>query len=122
MNKFSKSILTPQDIYMGADDNTLYWVYGELQGFRKGFNIDLGIQNVAIKKSKLLYYPTVAAVNTSKAKIGDFVTLGENEKGKQEYYTNPEFPQLLSGDRASLTFVGEDKQGKVIWLGRMNLK
>jgi hypothetical protein len=65
---------------------------------------------------------TGAKINLKDAKVNDFVPLGADENGKQVYYTNPEFPQLLSDDYTNLTFIGENKSGKIVWLGRMELE
>jgi DNA-binding beta-propeller fold protein YncE len=94
-NKYSKANLTPQYIYLNKDNSELYWIYGEIKGFRKGFEIKTDIMgfggSVGISKSKLLFYPTVAKINLKDAKVNDFVPLGADENGKQVYYTNPEF-------------------------------
>ena len=74
-----------------------------------------------ISKKKLLYYPTVAKVDLSKGRISDFKPLGQDEKGKQLYFTNPEFPQLYVPG-SHLTFIGEDKVGKKIWFARLDLE
>ena len=121
MNKYSKSIITPSDLYVGKDKNTIYWVYGEIKGLRQGFTIDLIGYNATAVKKKLLYYPTVAKIDLSNGKISDFKALGQDEKGKQQYFTNPEFPQLYVPD-SHLTFIGEDKAGKMIWFSRMELE
>lgn len=125
MNKYSKSMVTPQDVYMGPDGQSVYWVYGEIKGMRKGFEMG-GIFEVAgvgtISKRKLLYYPAVAQIDLRAGTVNDFISLGADSEGKQKYYTNPSFPQLLAPNGSSLTFVGEDKKGSLIWLGRMNLK
>ncbi|MCP4441330.1 MAG: hypothetical protein GY810_20685 [Aureispira sp.] len=121
MNKYSRRIITPTDLYLGKDDNTVYWVYGEIKGFRKGFVFDLIGYVATVNKRKLLYYPTVAKVSLDQGKISDFTPLGQDEKGKQIYYTNPEFPQLYVPG-SHLTFIGEDKKGKQIWFGRLDLE
>ncbi len=125
-NKYSKAILTPQDVALSGDGKTIYWTYGELQGMRRGFDITGGFLELAgvgtLSKSKLLYYPTVARIDLESGTIGDFVPLGADEDGRQKYYTNPEFPSLISPDGSTLTFIGESKNGKEIWLGRMNLE
>jgi len=124
-NKYSKAYLTPQDVALSGDGKTIYWTYGELQGMRRGIEIG-GIFELAgvgtLSKSKLLYYPAVARIHLEAGTIGDFVPLGADAEGKQKYYTNPEFPSLISPDGSSLTFIGESKNGKVIWLGRMSLE
>lgn len=125
-NKYSKAILTPQEVALSADGKSIYWTYGELKGMRKGIEIGGGLLELAgvstLSKKKLLYYPAVARIDLIAGSIGDFVALGADVDGKQVYYTNPEFPSLISPDGSTLTFVGEDKKGKVVWLGRMNLK
>jgi hypothetical protein len=125
-NKWSKANLTPQYVYINEDGTVLYWVYGEIKGMRKGFEIGtdmLGFKgSIGVSKKKLLFYPAVSRIELANAKVGDFVPLGADAEGKQLYYTNPNFPQLLSPDQTSLTFIGENKQGDVIWLGRMKLE
>lgn len=121
MNKYSRAILTPMDLYMGKNENSLYWVYGEIKGFRKGFSIDLIGYNATVSKKKLLYYPTVAKIDLAKGTVSDFMPLGQDEKGKQRYFTNPEFPQLYVAG-SHLTFIGEDKAGKEIWFSRLELE
>ena len=125
-NKYSKANLTPQDVYINADGSILYWVYGEIQGMRKGFEIGTSIMgfqgSIGVSKKKLLYYPAVSRIDLANASVGDFVPLGTDAEGKQVYYTNPEFPQLLSEDKKTLTFIGEDKPGDVVWLARMPLE
>lgn len=121
MNKYSRSILTPTDLYLGKDNQSIYWVYGEIKGFRRGFTVDLIGYNATAVKKKLLYYPTVAKIDLSKGKISDFTPLGQDEKGKQRYFTNPEFPQLYVPG-SHLTFIGEDKAGKQIWFARLDLE
>ena len=123
-NKWSKAILTPQDVSMSRDGKTMYWTYGELKGMRKGSVFGGGIlelAGVALRKEKLLYYPAVARIDLSAGNIGDFVPLGAVD-GKQVYYTNPEFPSLIDPNGEHLTFIGENKTGKIMWLGRMPLK
>jgi hypothetical protein len=121
MNKYARTILTPTDLYLGKDDKTIYWVYGEIKGFRRGFSVNLIGYNATAVKKKLLYYPTVAKVDLTKGKISDFTPLGQDEKGKQLYFTNPEFPQLYVPG-SHLTFIGEDKAGKQIWFARLDLE
>jgi hypothetical protein len=121
MNKYSRGIITPTDLYLGKDGSTVYWVYGEIKGFRKGFTMGLIGYTATISKKKLLYYPTVAKVDLSKGRISDFKPLGQDEKGKQLYFTNPEFPQLYVPG-SHLTFIGEDKAGKKIWFARLDLE
>ena len=121
MNKYSRGIITPTDLYLGKDGSTVYWVYGEIKGFRKGFTMGLIGYTATISKKKLLYYPTVAKVDLSKGRISDFKPLGQDEKGKQLYFTNPEFPQLYVPG-SHLTFIGEDKVGKKIWFARLDLE
>ncbi|MFT4537357.1 MAG: hypothetical protein ACI9P5_004741 [Saprospiraceae bacterium] len=124
-NKYSKAMLTPQYAYCNSDGTALYWVYGEIKGMRKGLELSsdiLGMQGgVSISKKKLLFYPTVAKIDLANSTITDFESFGK-EGDKQVYYTNPEYPQLLSPDKKSLTFVGENKSGKVLWLGRFNIE
>ena len=38
-NKYSKAVLTPQEVALSGDGNTLYWTYGELKGMRKGLEL-----------------------------------------------------------------------------------
>ena len=125
-NKYSKANITPQDVYLNADGTILYWIYGEIQGMRKGFEIATDIGgfkgSIGVSKKKLLYYPAVSRIDLANASVGDFVPLGTSSEGKQTYYTNPEFPQLFSEEQNSLTFIGEDKPGKLIWLARMTLE
>ena len=125
-NKYSKGTLTPQYLYENADGSQLYWVYGEIKGMRKGFALTGGVLEIAgvgtLSKRKLLFYPAVAKVDLAKGTMGDFVPFGADADGKQLYYTNPEYPQLLTDDRSSLIFVGEDKKGSLVWLGKMNLE
>jgi hypothetical protein len=121
MNKYSRAILTPMDLYIGKNENSLYWVYGEIKGFRKGFSIDLIFYNATVSKKKLLYYPAVAKIDLAKGEISDFMPLGQDAKGKQRYFTNPEFPQLYVPG-SHLTFIGEDKAGKEIWFSRLELE
>lgn len=121
MNMHAKRLISPQDLYLGKDPNNLYWVYGEIQGFRKGFVFDFGFEQVTVNKRKLLYYPTVAKIDLNAGKIGDFQPLGQDAKGKQVYYTNPEYPQLYVPN-SHLVFVGEDKKGSMLWFRRMELE
>jgi len=123
MNREAKSVQTPQDLFVSADGQSLYWIYGEIKGYRGGFSltnfVDANLGMVA--KGKLLYYPAVAKIDLQKGTVGDFVMVGKGKDGKQHYFTHPNFSYVLSPDNASLTFVGEDKAGKKIWLGRMLL-
>lgn len=123
MNRHSKTFPTPQDMYVSEDGSSLYWIYGEIKGFRGGFAFAsfAGANIGTLSKSKLLYYPAVAKVDLAKGSIDDFVMMGQDEDGKQLYYTNPDFSYVLSPDNRSLTFVGENKAGTEIWLGRMPL-
>jgi hypothetical protein len=125
-NQWSKANMAPQEVALSADGKKLYWSYGELQGMRRGFELGGGLLemtgNSTLSKSKLLYYPTVARVDLAGGTIGDFVALGADDNEKQLYYTNPEFPSLISQDGTQITYVGESKNGKIIWLGRMNLE
>ncbi len=123
-NKWSKSMLTPQYVYVSPDNKSLYWIYGELAGFRRGLAITGGVLELAgagnIRKEKLLFYPACAKVDLASGDISDFVAFGADEDGKQRYYTNPNFPQLVTDD-GQLVFIGEDKKGKVVWLGKLKM-
>jgi hypothetical protein len=123
MNRYSKAYITPQDIYMSPDGNSMYWVYGEIKGMRSGLALTGGLLEVAgvstLAKRKLLYYPAVAIVNLAEGKIGDFVPLGRDAEGKQRFYTHPNIPQIFSPDGKYLTFIGENKKGSSVWLARM---
>ena len=123
-NKYSKAVLTPQEVALSADGSSMYWTYGELKGMRKGLELGGALQMAGVgtlSKKKMLYYPTVARIDLAAGTIGDFVPFGADNDGKQIYYTNPEFPSVVSDGGASVTYVGEDKKGKVLWLGKMNL-
>jgi hypothetical protein len=122
MNKWSKDIVTPMDIYLTPNGKHLYWVYGEIKGMRQGFSFGgvLGAAGVGtVSKRKLLYYPAVAKIDLENATIGDFTYLGADAEGKQVYYTNPNVGQIMSADGKKLIFVGEDKKGKMLWLAKM---
>ena len=112
MNKHSKSFLTPQQLVLSQDGHSIYWAYGEIEGFRGGFNLlNVGGASVGtVSKSKLLYYPALSKINLDNAKIGDFVMFGKDESGKQLYYSHPDFSHLISPNGAYLTFIGEDKK------------
>ncbi|MEZ4936964.1 MAG: hypothetical protein R2799_05170 [Crocinitomicaceae bacterium] len=119
MNNYSKSIITPQSMYITPNGKHLYWVYGEIAGMRAGFSFNFLGATAPVSKRKLLYYPAVAKVDLENATIGDFVFLGANAEGKQEYYTNPSVGEIMSADGKKLIFVGEDKKGKMLWLAKM---
>ncbi|MCH2043296.1 MAG: hypothetical protein MK212_04090 [Saprospiraceae bacterium] len=121
MNKYARRILTPQDLYLGKDDKSVYWVYGEIKGFRKGFTFDIAWETVTVNKRKLLYYPAVAKIELENQKINDFKALGKDARGRQSHFTNPEFPQLFV-DNSHLIFIGEDKKGSLLWFGQMELE
>ncbi|MCI5057788.1 MAG: hypothetical protein MRY83_16855, partial [Flavobacteriales bacterium] len=127
-NQWSKANLTPQDIVENENGSTLYWIYGEIQGMRQGldFGGGGGLLDIAgegtVSKRKLLYYPTVAKVDLGKASMGDFVPFGADAKGKQLYYTHPNFSHVVSSDYSKVTFIGEDKKGSVVWMGQMNIE
>jgi hypothetical protein len=80
-----------------------------------------GNASVTISKSKLLFYPAVSKIDLESGTLTDFIPLGADSEGKQKYFTNPLFPQLLSPDGSKLTFFGEDKKGSLVWLAQMNL-
>lgn len=77
--------------------------------------------NITISKSKLLSYPAVSKIDLASGTLTDFNSLGKDSEGKQNYFANPLFPQLLSPDGSKLTFIGEDKKGSLVWLAQMNL-
>lgn len=122
MNKWSKASLTPQYVYLSNDSKRLYWVYGEIKGMRQGFQMGGALEAAGVgtlSKKKLLFYPTVSEINLGQGTLSDFVPLGADKEGKQKYFTDPNFPQLLSPDGKHMTFIGEDKKGVVVWLARM---
>ena len=116
-NKWAKGSLTPQYAYCNKDASKLYWVYGEIKGLRRGFSVG----GMGLSKKKLLFYPTVGEIDLVKGELTDFESFGA-VNDKQIYFTNPNFPQLLSSDKKNITFIGEDKPGKVIWMGRFPFK
>lgn len=120
-NKHSRANVTPQYLYEVPETGNVYWVYGEIKGLRRGFEVG-GIYSAlgvgTLSKKKLLYYPAVAKISKD-GSIGDFLFLGTNDRGKPEYFTNPNVPQILSRDGKKLIFVGEDKKGKEIWLAKV---
>ncbi len=124
-NKYAKSSVTPQYVYENKEGTQLYWVYGEIKGLRGGINLTGGFLELAgastLSKRKLLFYPTVAKVDLDKGKMGDFIPLGADADGKQLYFTNPEFPQMMTKDYSNLIFVGEDKRGSLVWLAKMKI-
>ena len=116
-NKWAKRSLTPQYAYCNEDASKLYWVYGEIKGLRRGFSVG----GMGLSKKKLLFYPTVGEIDLVKSELSEFESFGAIDD-KQVYFTNPNFPQLLSPDKKNITFIGEDKPGEVIWLGRFPVK
>jgi hypothetical protein len=65
MNKYSKAISTPMDVYLSPNGKSLYWVYGEIEGMKKGFEFVGALESFgvgAVSKKKLLYFPAVAKV------------------------------------------------------------
>lgn len=123
MNSHSKAILTPQDLVLTEDGQSLVWIYGEIKGFRGGFEVatlDNGSVRT-ISKNKLLYYPAVSTINLDNGEVGDFKMLGQDAKGKQLYYAHPNFPYVLSPQGDHITFIGEDKRGTLVWLSKMKL-
>ena len=123
MNRHSKAFLTPQELVLSQDGHSVFWAYGEIKGFRGGFDLfSIGNASVGtVSKSKLLYYPAVSKINLDNAEIGDFFMMGQDQSGKQLYYSHPDFPYLISPDGNFLTVIGEDNKGSLIWLGRMEL-
>lgn len=119
MNKYSKSIVTPQSMYITPSGKSMYWVYGEIKGMRRGFSFNFAGATAPVSKRKLLYYPAVAKIDLENATIGDFVYLGADAEGKQIYFTNPNVGEIMSSDGKKLIFVGEDKKGKMLWLAKM---
>lgn len=123
MNSHSKAILTPQDLVLTEDGQSLVWIYGEIKGFRGGFEVatlDNGSVRT-ISKNKLLYYPAVSTINLDNGEVGDFKMLGQDAKGKQLYYAHPDFSHVLSPQGDYITFVGEDKKGTLVWLSKIRL-
>jgi hypothetical protein len=124
MNKYSKRYRTPQYLNLSGDAKSLFWTYGEIKGMR-GLELmpsnGSGNASVTISKSKLLFYPAVSKIDLESGTLTDFIPLGADSEGKQKYFTNPLFPQLLSPDGSKLTFFGEDKKGSLVWLAQMNL-
>lgn len=116
-NKYAKANPAPMDIFLGPDAQSLYWVYGEIKGMKKGFGSD----ELTISKRKMLYFPAVTKVDLSSASISDFTYLGADSEGKQKYYTNPAVKPIMSSDGKKLIFVGEDKPGKLVWVAKMAL-
>ena len=122
MNLAARSDLTPIDLYLGKDPNTVYWVYGEIQGNRPAWDVDSDLANSATAvKAKLLYYPTVAKINLEDGAVTDFTPFGVDESGQQRYYTHPHIPQFYVPG-SHLTFIGEDKAGQSVWFGRLELE
>ena len=124
MNKYSKRYKTPQYLNLSGDAKSLYWTYGEIKGMR-GLELMQSVGNsngnFTISKSKLLFYPAVSKIDLASGTLTDFNSLGKDSEGKQKYFTNPLFPQLISPDGSKLTFFGEDKKGSLVWLAQMNL-
>ena len=119
-NQYAKEMFAPQDLFISNDGTAIYWIYGEIDGFRKGWgNMTVNDELVTLVKRKMLFYSTVSIVDVENASLTDFYAIGTDEKGKQKYYTNPEYPYFLSPEGTYLNFVGEDKKGKEIWVGRM---
>ncbi|MEM9889060.1 MAG: hypothetical protein AAF849_24475 [Bacteroidota bacterium] len=119
MNRESKSMLTPQELILSPDGNAIYWIYGEIGGFKKNgiFSDDWS----KFSEAKLLYYPAVAKIDLGRGQMGDFTIIGQNDTGEQVYFSHPDFSHVLSEDGKQLLFLGENKSGNQIWLGQMNL-
>lgn len=126
-NQLAKSNPTPQNIYLNQEGTKIYWVYNEIKGNRRGITLNtdilggLGQISTVARKAKLLTFPAVSVVDLQKGSMSDFAYLGTNEKGNSEFFTFPGVPPQVSSDGKYLSFVGEDKSGKRLWLARMVL-
>jgi len=119
-NGDAKDIPAPQDICISADGKAIYWIYGEIEGFR-GDGYLLGNPFLKISKAKLLVYPAISKINAADGSIEDPVFIGTDEKGRPKYYAHHHLSHVVSADGNYLTFIGEDHSGSNIWLGRMKL-
>lgn len=124
-NKYAKANPTPQEVFENPEGTSLYWVYGEIDGYRKGLEIGGVLSAVGagtLRKEKLLFYSAVSKINLEQGKLTDFVAVGANAEGKQLYYMHPEHPYQLSADGKKITFIGEDKKGTEIWIGNLDVE
>ena len=94
-NKWSKAILTPQEVSMSGDGKSMYWTYGELKGMRKGSVFSGGIlemAGVALKRKScctILQSPELICLQVRSEILCPWVQLMESR------YTSP-IPNFLA--------------------------
>jgi hypothetical protein len=73
------------------------------------------------KSVKALLYPSVARIDASSGKIGDFVQFGTVD-GKPTYYLHNRIPVLPISTENSIVYLGTNKSGKTLWFGKVVLE
>ncbi|WP_201984435.1 hypothetical protein [Hymenobacter rubidus] len=108
-NKYSEQNPNEQHTYLGQDGHSLYWMIGEISGVRENSGMESGT-------AKVLYYPAVAKIDLTSAKLSNF-----SKFGNEQYFLNNSMPQLPMGGKNSIVYFGENKTGKTMWFGQMPL-
>jgi hypothetical protein len=110
-NDLAKALATPQMLFESGDGSKVYWMINEIKGARETTDPGAGV--------RALIYPNLAVVDVAAAKIGDFTAYGQDDKGKQAYFLHNQFPVLQQRKANALVFLGESKNERVLWFGRI---
>ena len=109
-NRYSEQNPNTQRMYLAPDGRSLYWMLGEITGFREQSGMEGGT-------FKVLYYPAVAKIDLAGAKLSNFAKFGN-----EQYFLNNTTPQLPMGGKNSIVYFGENRSGKTMWFGQMPLE
>jgi hypothetical protein len=106
-NQYARATPVMQELILGNDGKSVYWMVGEVKGVRED-------RELGNSKYKVLLYPNVAKVNLAGGTIGDFQFFGQ-----EKFFLNNTIPFLPIEQQTSVVFFGESKNGKTLWFGKM---
>jgi len=102
-NDYSKKFGTYQNLMPGTDSKNLYWFLQEIKGYSDWYE-------------KVLTYPRLCKIDINGASMNDIIDYGNGD-----YFLDPNFPYLSSGEANKLVFFGSNKKGNELWFVRVKL-
>jgi hypothetical protein len=107
-DKEAKASPNSQMLVTSKDGKSVYWVIMEMKGIKEE-------KELGNSKYKFLIYPNVTKVDIANASLSEFVQFGQ---GKTDYFLNNKYPFLPVGT-GQIVYLGETKNGKTLWFGKM---
>ena len=113
MNSDKKSEIfdMKQNFYPSPDGKSLYWELMEIKG-TKGYASMMDAYN-GTPTFYPLYFPRIVKIDLAGTSMGKIQVLGD-----EKYYLRKDFPSMFDTKENSITYIGQDEDGKKLWIGK----